>query len=411
MKRLLLLCAVLVLGASTAFAQNVKLGILMGFSGGLGSLAPAIETGALLAVDHANQAGGPFGARVETVSRDSQTNPGAGRDAAARLVDVDGVPAIVGALSSGVTTAVTSVIIPNQTVMISPSSTAPTLTDLDDNDYFFRTCPSDALQGVVQGDLAIDQGYRRASVIYVNNPYGQGLAENFRAAFEGDGRQVVNMVPYEENKPSYRGEAEQALRNNPDVINVISYPADGNKQLVSLIEQGYSGDFIFADGMKAGDVAAGPARRQVSGFLGTAAASKESEVTRRFESDYEAYVNRTGRDVDPSAPYRKEAYDAAAVIILAIAAVGPDFQNMGRAEQGQAIRDNLRRVSNPDGEIINYGEFERAFQLLRSGQDINYNGVTGPVTFDDNGDISESTFEIWGFEDGQVVSQRMVDAG
>ena len=189
MKKRLALILAFCLIAATGWAQNVKLGILMDFSGPIASLSPAIEAGAQLAVEQANAAGGLFGGEIETVSRDTRANEQVALDAASKLVEVDRVAAVVGALASGASTAATSVTIPNQVVLVSPASTAPTLTTLDDNDYFFRTCPSDALQGKVQGKLAYDQGYRTAGVIYVNNPYGKGLAENFRSAFQAAGDQ------------------------------------------------------------------------------------------------------------------------------------------------------------------------------------------------------------------------------
>ena len=404
MRKFILGLLLIGLTALPATAQ-VKVGILMGFSGPLASLAPAIEAGALLAVDQANAAGGLFGKPIQTVSRDTQLQPAAGRDAAAKLIELDRVPAIVGALSSGVTTAATSVTIPGQVVMISPSSTAPTLTSLDDNDFFFRTAPSDALQGKVQGALALNNGFRKASVLYVNNPYGKGLAENFKKAFEARGEgKVVAMVAYEQKKPSYRGEAQSALRAKPDVVNVISYPEDGNKQLVSLIEQGYAGEFIFADGMKADDVAKGPAREHLDGSTGTAPGSFDSPVSRDFSAAYDAFTSRTGKKVDKSAPYQKESYDAMTVILLAIAATGPSYNGMSQKAQGKAIRDNIRKIANSGGTEVGFGEFKKAFGLLASGQKIDYQGVSGPTSFDKNGDPDDAAYEIWMFKKGRVSS-------
>jgi ABC-type branched-subunit amino acid transport system substrate-binding protein len=394
---------------ATAMGKGLKVGVLMGFTGGLAALAPAIETGALLAVDQANAAGGILGGKVEAVSRDTGTNPSVGRDAAAKLVEVDRVPAIVGALSSGVTTAVSSVTVANQVVLISPSSTSPALTSLDDKDYFFRTCPSDALQGKIQAQLALNLGYKTVGQIYVNNPYGKGLADNFKAAYEAGGGKVTEDVPYEENKPSYRGEVEKALSGNPDALNVIAYPADGNKQLVSAVEQGYKGSYLFPDGMKSTDVAAGPAKDQVNGSFGTAPGSKDTPAGRAFEKGFADFVKRTGNKADAAAPYRKEAYDAMAVIILAAAAAGPNLAKMAPKEQGKAIRDNIRKVTSPGGDVVGFNEFKKAFALLKQGRRINYNGVSGPVSFDKNGDIQEAVFDLWTIHNGKVDLIYVVD--
>lgn len=405
MKKILLTLVIIGL-AGTAWAKPVKIGMLMDFSGPLASLSPAIEVGALLAVEQANAAGGLLGEKVTTVRRDTRANAQVALDSASKLVEVDQVPAIVGALSSGASTSATSVTIPGQVVMISPASTSPTLTGLKDNDYFFRTCPSDALQGKVQGALAMELGYKRASVLYVNNPYGKGLAENFKKAYEAKGGKVVAMVAYEQEKPSYRGEVQKAIKSKPDVLNIISYPADGNKQLVAAVEQGYKGKYLFADGMKASSVATGPAKKQVEGAQGTAPSGKDTAVSKKFESDYSAFVKRTGKKVDATAPFRKESYDAMAVIILAIAAVGPDFAKLAPKEQGKAIRDNIRKVTGPKGTAVGYNDFKKAFELLKKGEQINYDGVSGPITFDKNGDVMESVFEIWSFKSGKVETLR-----
>ncbi len=405
----LALAFLVTIGMGETKAATIKIGILMDFSGPIASLSPAIETGAMLAVEQANAAGGPAGNNVTTVKRDTRANATVARDAVSKLVQVDRVPAIVGALSSGASTAASSVTIPNQVVMISPASTSPALTSLKDNDYFFRTCPSDALQGKVQGALANNLGYKTASVIYVNNPYGKGLAANFKKAFEKGGGKVTTMVPYEQEKPSYRGEVQKAIRSKPDVLNVISYPADGNKQLVAAIEQGYSGEFLFPDGMKASEIANGPAKEQINGSMGTAPGSKDSPSGRKFEAGYKAYVSRTGRSVDVTSPFRKEAYDAMATILLAIASVGPSFNNMAPREQGRAIRDNLRKVTSPGGTVVSYNEFGKAFRLLKQGKKINYNGVSGTITFDKNGDMVDAAFDLWMIKKGRVAPVWVVE--
>ncbi len=409
MKKFLTIFLFASLAAATAWGQTVKVGILAPFTGGLAPYAPGVELGALLAIEQVNAAGGINGKKVEAVIRDTQTNPSSGRDAASKLVSVDRVPAIVGALSSGVTTAVSSVTIPNQVVMISPASTAPTLTDLADNDYFFRTCPSDALQGKVQGKLALDQGFKTASVIYVNNPYGKGLAQNFKKAFEAGGGKVSVMVPYEENKPSYRGEVQKALKPKADVLNVISYVVDGNKQLVTAVEQGYKGKFLFSDGMKAEKLASGPAKEHIQGAMGTAPGSKDTPASKSFDKDYDALIKKTKKKADVTAPFRKEGYDAMATILLAMAAAGPKYAKMAPKEQGKAIRDNIRKVTGPKGTLVRYNEFKKAFGLLKKGKRINFNGVSGPVTFDKNGDIKESAFEIWTVKGGKAVTLRIVE--
>lgn len=382
---------------------SVKIGMLTSLTGGLAPYGPPIQHGTDLAVEQINEAGGIMGRKLELIVRDTGTAPAVGRDAAAKLVEIDGVPAIIGALSSGVTLASSSVTIANEVVQISPASTSAAITDLEDNDFLFRTVVSDAFQGVVQADLALDLGYKTVSVIYVNNAYGKGLALVFQKNFEAKGGKVLAMVPYEEGKPSYRSEVEQVLAGNPDALNVISYPVDGNKQLVHAIELGYEGKFLLCDGMKGEAVAAGPASKFLEGSFGTAAGA--SPPPEQFASDF-------NQRFEPSTvPYNREAYDAAVLIALAMRKTGPSFFDMSRAEQGRAIRDNLRAVANPPGEEVTYGELEKAFDLLTEGKDVNYQGVSGPIEFDENGDMSVGAIEIWVIKDGKIVTDRVVKVG
>ncbi|KKM21225.1 hypothetical protein LCGC14_1637600, partial [marine sediment metagenome] len=265
MKKFVLMMVVVLLllgvAGSVIAADTVKIGMLVSLTGGLAPYGPPIQHGAELAIEQINDADGLYGWKLELLVRDSGTAPAVGRDAAAKLVEIDGVPALIGALSSGVTMAISSVTIPNQVVLISPASTSPAITDLEDNDFVFRTVVGDAFQGVVQADLAVDLGFKTVSIIYVNNAYGKGLALVFSANFQARGWEVLNMVPYEEAKPSYRSEVEKVMEGNPDAINVIAYPVDGNKQLVEAIEAGYEGEFLFSDGMKGEAVASGPASK------------------------------------------------------------------------------------------------------------------------------------------------------
>ena len=241
---MVLVIVVGVLLASVAIADEdpIKIGCLVGLTGGLAPYGPSIADGAQMAVDTINAAGGVLGRQLELLLEDSGTSPNVGRDAASKLVDIDGVQAIVGALSSGVTVAVSSVTIPAEVVLISPASTAPSVTALDDNDYVFRTVVADSVQGVVLGRLAVIQNYKEVAVVYVNNDYGKGLADTFKATFEALGGVVTAMVPLEELKPSYRGEVGIAMIGDPDAIMMACYPVDGNKIIVEAVEAGYIGD-------------------------------------------------------------------------------------------------------------------------------------------------------------------------
>jgi branched-chain amino acid transport system substrate-binding protein len=395
-----LLVVGLILGLAVAgsAADTIKIGALMSLTGALGPYGPSILDGAKMAVDTINAAGGLLGKQLELVVRDTATSPDVGRDAASKLVELDKVVAIVGALSSGVTLAASSVTIPAEVVLISPASTAPSIPALDDNDYVFRTVVSDEVQGVVLGRLAVILNYNRISVTYVNNDYGKGLAETFKSTFESLGGQVLAMVAYEENKPSYRGEVDKLLSKNPQAIVMISYPVDGNKQIVEAVEAGYQGSFLMTDGMKGEGVAPGPGCSSagnpgpLEGAYGTVASGgfKSAE----FEAAYDA-----GGYGPSTIPYYDKAYDAVMLIALAIVRAGE--------ATGPAIRDNLRAVANAPGEVVFFDEWEKAVSLLQQGKEINYQGAAGAVDFKDTGDV-EGNIEIWKVEGCKVVKVMVV---
>lgn len=392
---MVLVIVVGVLLASVAIADEnpIKIGCLVGLTGGLAPYGPSIADGAQMAVDRINAAGGVLGRQLELLLEDSGTSPDVGRDAASKLIEIHGVQAIVGALSSGVTVAVSSVTIPAEVVLISPASTAPSVTALDDNDYVFRTVVADSVQGVVLGRLAVIQNYKAVAVVYVNNDYGKGLADTFKETFEALGGTVTAMVPLEELKPSYRGEVSNAMAGDPDAIMMACYPVDGNKIIVEAVEAGYTKAFLLTDGMKGEGVAPGvgclsaEAGGPLEGSWGTVAA--RGFKADQFEADYTA-----GGYGPTTIPYHDKAYDAVMLIALAMVKSGET--------SGTAIRDSLRAVSSPPGEVIYYDEWGKAVALLQDGKDINYQGAGGLVDFKDSGDV-DGSIEIWKIEGCEIV--------
>jgi branched-chain amino acid transport system substrate-binding protein len=379
-------------------ADPIRIGTLMDLTGALEAYGKPIQSGTMLAVEQINKAGGPLGRLIELVHRDSQTDSTAAIDAAKKLVEVDKVVAIVGSLSSGVTIPVaTSVTIPSGIVQISPASTSPQITDLEDKGFLFRTCPSDALQGKVSGRLAKELGFKAVSIIYVNNPYGVGLSKNFAQAFQGTGGTVPATIAYEEGKPSYRGEVQQALQGKPDAIAMFSYPENGATLMRQALELGFKGKFLLADGMKAPEVVQNVGAQYLKDTYGTVPGSRDSTAKSRF---LEAYTARFGDK--PPKPFIDNAYDAVAIIALAI--------QQAKSDTPAAIRDAIAKVANPPGDAIEPGDFDKAFQLLAQGKDIDYRGASGEIDFDARGDVV-SPIEVWKIDDkGSIVSVRVEDA-
>jgi len=350
-----------------------------------------------LAVDHLNEAAGRELIKLEV--GDTQTAAPAAIAEANRLVDVVGVPAIIGGAASGVTIPVAqSVCIPKRVLQISYASTSPQITTLEDNDFLFRTCPSDALQGVVAGKLAYnDLGFRTAATLYVNNPYGQGLSNIFSDTFESLGGKVLAQVPHpEEAQPSYVAELQQALAGNPDVLCAYSYPGHAVVYLREAIEQfGYK-SFLFCDGTRSLEIPQAVGAENVEGMYGTAPGSAETPSLEIFNSTYEAKYGEK-----PPLPFLDTSYDATIVVGLAVYIV----QKVGAEVNGANLRSWLRFVANPGGEPVTPGVdgLKKAFELLDEVADVNYEGAAGSVDFDEYGDVI-TPVDIWQYQNGEPVT-------
>ncbi|HUF52743.1 MAG TPA: ABC transporter substrate-binding protein [Dehalococcoidia bacterium] len=198
--------------SDTAPTEALKLGAIISQTGDLADFGPPILAGAQLAVDHMNEAGGLFGQDVTLASADDATTPEQGQAEAQRLIEVEGVHAIIGALSSAVTqTIAENVASPATIPMISPASTAAAITTANDNDFLFRTPIQDAAQAEVLADLAIELGYDSVCILYVNTPYGQGLAEGFTTNFQALGGTVPASISVEQEQTTYVSEIQQCV--------------------------------------------------------------------------------------------------------------------------------------------------------------------------------------------------------
>lgn len=392
------LATALALGATAAQAQDsIRIGALIPMTGGLQSYGEASLDGIRMAVDEVNAAGGLLdGRQVELVVGDTQTRPQAAIDTAQRLVSVEGVVGIIGALASGNTIPVaqniTSV---NRIPQISNASTAPAITDLDDDDFLFRTVPSDAYQGVALAQIVGGEGHDNVAVLYVNNDYGQGLADAFADAFGERGGTVTGRAAFEPNQASYRGELS-GLAGDAEALVLIAYPDDGGLTIVrQSLEEGFFDQFIFTDGMKAEGLLTQIGGDFLEGAYGSTARGVETEAGNRWRAAYEEKHGAL-----PPLPYIDTAYDAAMIMMLAIEKAG--------STDGTAIRDAIRPVANAPGEAVLPGEVQKAKDLIAAGSDINYTGAAGDQEFDEAGDVS-GTFEHWVIRDGEFVTERIFD--
>jgi ABC-type branched-subunit amino acid transport system substrate-binding protein len=393
--------------SSMALAGGVKVGTLFDHSGALKDWGPRHQNAAELAAQQMAAAG----FTIEFVHEDSQTAAEPAKKAAQKLIAGDKVAVIIGSASSGVIVPVAeSVTCPNNVLMLTPGATSPFITDLPEDrekDLLFRTCPSDALQGAVLGRLAAGL-YKTASVIYVNNAYGQGLADQFRRAFVKHGGMVYTMLPHAEAvAKSYEDDLRNAYARmystqpfrsgRSDVLCAFSYPEHAKVYVKEAIDIYHAKHFLFCDGTKSEELAAAVGAEKLEGMMGTAPGAPAGEASLKFSADYTARFGEL-----PKSPFIANAYDATALIGLAAYAV----EAKGLEPTAKNIRGQLREVANPPGAFIGPGEFEKAFELLKAGQPINYEGASGSVDFDAAGDVL-APIEIWRFRDGKIVTYRM----
>jgi len=377
-----------------AATGQLKIGILFDFTGDLAEFGPNMMNGAKLAAKEVNDAGGVLGKDVELKQADSQTSPTAAVDAARQLVESDKVSAVVGSLSSGVTLAVAeAVTVPNKIVQISPASTSPALTAVEDGDFLFRTTLSDAAQGLILGKLAKELGYAKVATLYVNNAYGQGLSENFKKSFEAEGGTVTAEVPHEQEQASYLAEIQKATEGSPDAIAALSYPQSATVYLKEGFENNLIKNVLFCDGTKSEDIITAVGAAKLEGMEGTVSAAAETPT--EWKAEFEAAYTEL-----PPLPYIAESYDA--VILVALGA------EKAQSTDPAKIRDAMRTLNDPSGEKITSGAtgIKKALELIREGKAINYQGASGFSGWDKNGDLPSGFIEIWKYEAGKIVTVR-----
>jgi len=395
--------AMATLGAAPAHAAcSTTVGAVMSLTGSLGVLGQQIAKGSELAINDLNAARGGNTCELKLSLLDDQTSPSVGVDAAKKLVDVQQVPALIGALSSGVSAAIlTSVTAPSQVVQISPASTSPTFSDLarqgKTGGFWFRTCPSDALQGLAMAKVAHDAGLKKVAVMYLNNPYGQGLSQEFTAGFRQLGGTVTENVVYNPSQPSYRAEVGKALSPAPDALFLIGYPGDGTTITREWIAAGGPQKFLFPDGLESQDFVNDVGAQYMKDVHGTAPGTDKTPSLATFQNEFQAKFGTL-----PTQAYIPNAYDATVLVGLAM--------EQARSSKGPAIRDAIRKVTDPKGQKVYAGvaELKKAAALLAEGKSIQYVGATGPLQFDANGDIA-APMQVWNVSaQGKVEPTGMV---
>ena len=371
--------------------EQLKIGYLADFSGPLAEYGADIETGVQLAIKHINEAGGVNGQDVIYVTGDTRVDPTQSVEEARRLVDIEGVHAIVGPLSSTATLAVAdSVTAPGRIPHISPSATSPAITAADDDGFLFRTTGSDVVQGVVLAQLVESEGHTNVGVIFRDDAWGQGLSEVFSANFSG----TATLASYAaDGQLTYLAELRQATSGGAEVLVAMGF-AETEVFLRESIENGIFTRFIFTDGNKSEDLIEQLGAEHLEGTVGTAPSSNpDNASTKAWDAAYMAEYGRL-----PSLPFVREAYDAVIAIAIAAEAAG--------STDGVAIRDELARIAGPPGDT--YGAdaagVKAALEAVRNGDDINFEGAATPIDWNEAGDVTSGFMEIYGYRDGQLIT-------
>ena len=391
MKKLLTATAACALFAGAAQAEDIKLGIIFGFTGPIESLTGSMAAASEAAIAEVNASGLLLdGSTVTAIRADSTCVDSAAATAAAeRLVTSDQVAAIIGGDCSGVTGAILqNVARPNGIVMISPSATSPALSTAEDDGLFFRTAPSDAREGEIAADIMTERGIKTAALTYTNNDYGKGLAEAIAKAFEAKGGKITISAAHEDGKADYTAEVGALAAAGGDILIVAGYLDQGGVGVIrAALDTGAFSLFELPGGM-IGDNLTAALGNSIDGSFGQVAGTDAPGMKILGDS--------SGGKFDVNSPYTPESYDAAALIMLAMQAAG--------SSKSVDFAPKIMDLANAPGEKIYPGELAKALELIKAGTDIDYVGASA-VELVGSGESAGNYREI-DVTDGVIVTTR-----
>jgi len=373
--------------------ETLTIGGLLPQTGDLSFLGPPEEAGAALAVDDVNAAGGVLGNDVVFLPGDSgDSDP----DVANPTVDAHlsaGADVILGAASSGISLNVIDKITGACKIHFSPANTSPQFTDYDDDDLYFRTAPSDILQGQVLADLMVEDGVANVALLARQDSYGEGLLQYTQLPFEEQGGEVVLDQVYDPEAQSFEAEVDAVISEDPDALVLIGFD-ESSRILSSLFEQGFTPDakqIYLVDGN------IGNALGEDFSEPGTLVGIKGTLPAAELTDDFRERLLEVDPDlVDFS--YSAETYDA--VIIAALAAIAAE------TDDPAVVATQINGVTR-DGEACE--TFEDCVALLEDGEDIDYNGPSGPQEFSQPGEPTAASFAIMSYGDDNQIDDEATE--
>lgn len=385
---------------------DLRMGVVTSFTGDLSSFGRPIDESARIAAELINESlerSGVDGVTARIVaSEDDQTQATAGVEAANKLIQTDDVGVIIGSLASAVTTPIAqSSAIPNQVVLISPASTSPAISDLEDDGFVWRTPPSDALQGRVLADVLADVFGEDATINTGtrNDAYGTALVGVFEEAWREKGGAIGRSVQWNPNAATFDSEAQQLAGGNPDGWLIIDFPETWAKIGPALVRAGGwdPARTFTADGLRSTELPGEVGREATEEMRGTAPTSEGAPAGEAFD--------RVFRERAPAGVTRHtfdaQAFDAVMVAFLAAL--------RANSSDPETIRDNLEAVSGPPGRRVTFEQLDEAIQAILNGEDIDYEGASGPINFDNNGDPGAALYEVWQFRNGEIQTARTIE--
>jgi ABC-type branched-subunit amino acid transport system substrate-binding protein len=377
---------------------NLTIGDLVPLTGDLADFGPPGRKAADLALKEIQAAAKEAGANhtVKVVHEDDQTDPQAAVQAARKLVDAENANCLAGAWGSTVTLPVArSVAIREEVLQISPASTGDALTGVKDDGLLNRTAPPDRFQGPVLATVMEDAlGGAQGKTVNVgarNDPYGTGLTDTFSKAWEEKGGQIGERVIYDPEQPSYNSEAAQIAGGNPDAYVIIDFPATFENVGPALVR---TGDWdpkktFITDGLASSDLPKNAGREATEGMRGTAPGSPETgTASQAFDKLFS----------DAPGPERQtfDSQNFDAVILCYLAAVAAGSTN------GPDMAAELVDLTAPGGDKFTWEQLPEAINALENGDDIDYEGASGPINLNDDGDPTAGVYDVYRYRNGKV---------
>ncbi len=380
---------------------ELSVGVLVPLTGDLKDFGGPGSDAANLAQSQVNAAAeaAGFDLTMILVEEDTKTDPQGAQQAATKVIESDNVSAIAGPWASSETIPVAeNVSVAGGVPLVSPSATNPDITGLEDNNLVFRTAPSDALQGQVIAQAMADEFGADATVVtaHRNDAYGTALVGEFTAAWEGGGGTIITNVAYNPEAASLDSEAAQIVEGEPDAWMIIDFPDAWPKMGPALARTGKwdPARTFSADGLRSNNLPEDVGEEATEGMRGTAPTSLEAPADEAFEKLWAEEIGEDRQTFDA------QNFDAVVLIALAAAKAG--------SSDSRAIADNMASISGPPGNKYTLDQLSDAFTAIANGEDVDYEGASGPIDLDENGDPGSSNYGTWTYTDGELVDGDQV---